>query len=862
MNLQTKRMLASVVIFCFSSAVESYYDVSRRYYSIFYYTLSQTCQIPRTLRYVNIYSSGLDPLSPDLRVLSIESRPGPANFIFETERFFEDLEVYILTGQVHRVKLTAPNLRAFTIVDTSEILWDNNTWNFPKLRAVNILTGKIGLNTAVKVPSFGAKELYALRLHRLERSSINFVYSEAFAKLKVLELTGVGVVTTTGLCEFLPNLKELHRLLLGGVHVPCILDAIQKLRKYGNLKSIRLFKHHIPINKGTLCNTLPPDIEHLHLSIDDGPSDLSELTCFEKLKTLVLNYPSDKVTIIETNAPTVFLRAFEKNEDSSAFDNIRLSGTRAITFDRMTRESNTIPPLPLAETIRFTSNGFRFEPGVDPFPDHRSVHLLDLSDNPIGTIPNDAFKALPKLGVLILQNTEIKHFGETAFCDLQWPRAINFGNELPKQTSTTKLPNIPGQQWSTLRCLMTQRRESNILYQSDVCNCKETKYHYVSREVRKRAITHEGVVCSNYGAVNLFGFYEKKCMKWTAAITKRPLRMARLNYTERIPMCENKMLERIWFFLWIAYILFCWIPPIILFILHRREFRKQLMHDQLTSRPRNLFIICPRHARQWCKKVIVPCLEADLFTNKAPKLRPLRTERSEKDRTKQNIAEQDSKNGQNIYSSDSENKGMNSSSLSKQQRGRMSSFSQHTVSSASTGINAPQGPWAWQPRFHCHVAPPARHRLGIMMESCQVVIIFPSASLFTEPACRAQIRLAFHLTRLNRIPPPAIIVWPVTRTLSSVPTNYHLVNRSKKRLDENKYYTTPRFDSVRNDPEDPAETAIIKAKVPTREEAIEILQYFATLTGPCVHWSNLKTVCENLEPLVWWMNKASQIPAY
>ncbi|THD25618.1 hypothetical protein D915_003611 [Fasciola hepatica] len=861
MNLQTKWMLASVVIFCFSCAVESYYDVARRYYSIFYYTLSKTCEIPRTLRYVTIYSAGLDPLVPDLRVLSIESRPGPANFMFRIEKTFEDLEVYIVTGHVHLIKLTAPNLRAFTIVDTMQISWDDNTWNFPKLRAINILTGQIIRDTVIEAPSFGAKELYALRLHRMERSAISFVYSEAFAKLKILELSAVGFVSATGLCEFLPNLKELRSLLLAGVYVPCVLDAIQELRKYGNLKSVRLFKHDIPIMKGTLCYTFPPDIEHLHLSIDKGPSDLSELTCFAKLKTLVLSYPPDEVTIIETNAPTVLLQASVTMGDSSVFDSIKLSGTRALTFDQMTGESTSIPPMPLAETIRFTGNGFRFEPGVDPFPDHRNVRLLDLSDNPIGTIPNDAFKALPKLGVLILQKTEIKYFGETAFCNLQWPRAINFGNQLPKQTSTTRLPQFPGQQWSTLRCLMTQKRESNILYESDVCNCREIQYHYMNREVRIRAYTQEGIVCSNYEDFNLFAFYEKKCMRWTAATYKKPLRMIRLNYTEQIPMCENKMLEWIWFFLWIAYILFCWIPPIILFILHRRAFRKQLMHDQLTSRPRNLFIICPRHARQWCKKVIVPCLEADLFTNKAPKLRPLRTERSEKDRTKQNIAEQDSKNGQNIYSSDSENKGMNSSSLSKQ-RGCMNSFSQHTVSSASTGINAPQGPWAWQPRFHCHVAPPARHRLGIMMESCQVVIIFPSASLFTEPACRAQIRLAFHLTRLNRIPPPAIIVWPVTRTLSSVPKNYHLVNRSKKRLDENKYYTTPRFDSVRNDPEDPAETAIIKAKMPTREEAIEILQYFATLTGPCVHWSNLKTVCENLKPLVWWMNKASQIPAY
>lgn len=189
-----------------------------------------------------------------------------------------------------------------------------------------------------------------------------------------------------------------------------------------------------------------------------------------------MQYPTQNVTYIEASAPTVFLQSMATVSKSDVFNNIKLTGTRAVTFDALSTESTRIPPAPLAVTLRFTTNGFRFVPGVNPFPDHRNVRLLDLSNNPIDIIPNDAFDVLPKLSVLILQKTNLTRFGDATFCNLRWPRAINLGYELPKMTSIGPKPKKDRQQWNTLKCLLTQRRESHVIYQSDVCNCKEVSF--------------------------------------------------------------------------------------------------------------------------------------------------------------------------------------------------------------------------------------------------------------------------------------------------------------------------------------------------------------------------------------------------
>lgn len=98
----------------------------------------------------------------------------------------------------------------------------------------------------------------------------------------------------------------------------------------------------------------------------------------------------------------------------------------------------------------------------------------------------------------------------------------------------------------------------------------QVRFHYVSREIRKRTFTNEGVICANGEGVSLFGSYERYCLRWSPAERRRPLRMARLSFKKPMPICKNKKILLAFFCLWMAYVPFSWVPPILLQILHRR----------------------------------------------------------------------------------------------------------------------------------------------------------------------------------------------------------------------------------------------------------------------------------------------------
>lgn len=267
-----------------------------------------------------------------------------------------------------------------------------------------------------------------------------------------------------------------------------------------------------------------------------------------------------------------------------------------------------------------------------------------------------------------------------------------------------------------------------------------------------------------------------------------------------------------------------------------RTMWKTIVEKQVASPQEKMFIICPMHARSWVKTVLVPCLEADLFMNRDPVIEPVRARR--------NNAPIDTETNPNNPLADDD---------------PLDVYQDETKPSSES---EPMGPWAWFPRFSCFSAPPLRHRLFDLIKARQVLIVFSGPSLFTEPACRAQLRLAFHLTRQRYLPPPGIIIWPATAADAKPSRSHKSVNESSSIKDHDKYLPLPVFGDETNDPDDPAETVKLKTKIPSIEQTITVFRYICMRATPCVFWNNSKTIKQNLEPLVWKLSSFAQIQGY
>ncbi|KAF7257165.1 hypothetical protein EG68_05319 [Paragonimus skrjabini miyazakii] len=368
----------------------------------------------------------------------------------------------------------------------------------------------------------------------------------------------------------------------------------------------------------------------------------------------------------------------------------------------------------------------------------------------------------------------------------------------------------------------------------------QAEYNYLTKEEQDRSVALAEVDCHIRMAMFAFDFYNESCP---------PVKPTPQKFEEY----ESRKFTAIHIIFWICLVALCWIPPLWFYCRHRRELRRQIVDNQRNNPAEHLFVICPRHARTWCKNVILPCLEADLFAHQAPHLR--RVKLTAKPKIEKPL---EGEQPEGIYPN------IHTGNVSNQDLVHTPRNSEDYSHESDVAVveTTPNGPWAWNPRFSCYLAPPARHRLQLMMKSTRVVILFPSSSLFSEPACRAQLRLAFHLYRLNRIPPPTIIVWPTENRTTRIRRNYRSVNRNTQLPYHDKYFPAIEFNLATNDPYDIAETADIKAKVPTPEEAAKIIQYFATTTSPCIEWSNSKTALENLRPLIWLLSNTSRIPPY
>ncbi|CAH8573974.1 unnamed protein product [Dicrocoelium dendriticum] len=815
-----------------------------KYAPDFYYEFSEHCQRPKGpqgVKYYPAYSYLPSTIDPNYRVLSVATE-STYNVNPEADMNSETLEVYVVKGRATVINITAPNLRSFSVIDTNNLAWGRLVWNFPKLRVLNLIT--VRGREALSVSSMGSKELEILRVARLEYTDVVLTDIDNFKNLRILELSQIGFSTIKGACELIGTLTKLEHLFISQVNEVCLTAALKKLADYGTLRTAHIFETRTMLSASDLCTLFPPRIEILRMTLSFQLEDTRIFNCYHHIKLIELQIDSNTTKVFSTQFTSLSLYGTTKSPNCSLDRFVDVDSVRVMKLRQMFSDCHQTPHLPNVEILQFTYNGFHFSPGVPAFPGIPKVRILDLSGNPIGFIPPKAFDSVPLLGILVLQSTNISGFGDSVFCNLQWPRVINFHLSLPT-TAQFRKEVTPGVN-NSFRCFMENKQSASIVASKMSCTCPEAQNMYLPESVGVKYLALDQVPCQDDASSMFLQYVEENCPPsddWSeTGWTLTPSRAATLGFA----------------LFWVFFALLACAPAGVLYHIHCRKLKQSLIQGQLQQPSQGLFIICPRHARSWCRKVIIPCLEADLFSNSRPRLRNAKFESAGQNRTKQ-------RNQHGAAPTDSPHQKAAKSGLPKRKNvvSPAESEGATVLNNAETSTTPkPTGPWAWQPKFHCHLAPPARHRLQQMMESKYVLIIFPSTSLFTEPACRAQLRLAFHLTRLHRIPPPAILLWPMSKSKSKIAGDYRSVNRNTNLLDQDKYYPTPEFNTVTNDPEDVAETATIKAKVPTREEAVQLLQYFSTTTSPCIEWNNSKTASANLKPLVWLTNKQSRIAAY
>ncbi|GAA54360.1 hypothetical protein CLF_102501 [Clonorchis sinensis] len=843
------------ILFVNLPSVVADYEPGERFGNTFYYTLDSSClDIPSD---GEIYENmGFPALKKDGRFLSIIG-PAKCEPVFTLNS--SALEVYIIKDCLTPVKIFAPNLRAFSILDTAAVRWLEDQWVFPRLRVINLITVKT--KDIVDLTTLGSSELEILRVKRVEYSKIRLNYNPGFAKLRVLELGTIGSAFLYNICPFVSELLYLEVIYLNRLEDQCIPETLRKLwSKVKRLKVIRLYNSNYYLPDTDPCKTLPLGIEHISSEMQEGLTSTGVYDCFKQLKSLTLRIPSESITEISSIHRSVRIVSLSKR--SSFQDNlpIRLENAIVVSIQEVFTKTYQLPSLPNAEIVQFTRNGFTFAPNIEPFPNIPKVRSLDLSGNPLIYVPAGVFNKLPLLGILVLQQTNIISFADKAFCDLLWPRALILHSSYPEDVRIFTMPGEEtiGKYFSTLSCLTQSYELTNVVIDALQCDCDRKPYQYLDKKTIRKHMGLDVIYCDERIEDNLPSqdFFESDCpdIAPTEVVEASPPPVPKA--------CQSADYLVLLGLTWIIFVLFCLVPPPVLFFLHTKAMRRQLRLDQTINPRAKLFIICPRHARKWCKRVVIPCLQADISNNPEPKLREFIPAASDELRTRQTnqhsslLPENKTNKKRRVSTKDHPTLGPSRSTSTH-------STTEHRKRDSLLPEDIPlKGVWAWQPRFKCQLAPPARHRLTLLLESKQVLIIFPSASLFSEPACRAQLRLAFHLCRLHLTPPPGIIVWPTTNSKANLAGNYRSVNRNKRLADHDKYYPAPKFNTVTNDPDDIAEKAVIKAKVPNREEAIHIMQYFATITSPCIEWSNSKTARQNLKPLIWLFNKAYRIPAY
>ncbi|OON19861.1 hypothetical protein X801_04266, partial [Opisthorchis viverrini] len=844
-------VITHFILFLNFHLVVADYEPGERFGHTLYYTLDDSClSIPSD---GEIYENlGFPELRTDARFLSIIG-PAKCEPVFTLNS--TALEVYIIKDCLTPVKLFAPNLRAFSILDTAAVRWLEDQWVFPRLRVINLITVKT--KDTVNLTTLGSSELEILRIKRVEYSKIRLNYNPGFAKLRVLELGTIGSAFLYNICPFVAELMYLEVIYLNRLEDQCIPETLKKLwSKAKRLRVIRLYNSNYYLPDTNPCKILPLGIEHISSEMQEGLTSTRVYDCFEQLKSLTLRVNSESISEISSKHRSVRIVSLSKRSSFQENLPIRLENAVVASIQQVFTKTHQLPDLPNAEIIQFTRNGFTFAPNIEPFPNIPKVRSLDLSGNPLIYVPAGVFNKLSLLGILVLQQTDIIYFADRAFCDLLWPRALILHLSYPEDVH---LFTIPGEETvrkynSTLSCLIQSHKITNVVIDGLQCDCARKPYQYLDKKTIRKHMGLDVMYCDQRIEDNLpaYDFFESDCES-----------VAPSNIVEASPPSVPKTCQSTGYLVllglaWIIFMLFCLVPPPILFFFHTKDMKMRLRLDQTINSRAKLFIICPRHARKWCKRVVIPCLQADISNNPEPKLREFIPAVPRDLRTGQinqhSSLPPDTKKTGSTRVNPASRTSRSTSIYSTAERAKRESFLP-----ADTPL---KGVWAWQPRFRCQLAPPARHRLTLLMESKQVLIIFPSSSLFSEPACRAQLRLAFHLCRLHLTPPPGIIVWPTTDSKANLAGNYRSVNRNSRLADHDKYYPAPKFNTVTNDPDDIAEKAVIKAKVPNRDEAIHIMQYFATITSPCIEWSNSKTARENLKPLVWLFNKAYRIPAY
>ncbi|KAF8567678.1 hypothetical protein P879_07521 [Paragonimus westermani] len=814
------------------------YSVWMRHASSFGYKISSTCQPssdPAEVVYFETYHSMPEKFDPRTRVVSVLSTH--ADHWRPLDKLRSDtLEVLILKDSVTRLQIDTPNLRSFTVVNTGELIWKAEYFNFPRLRVLNFVV--VYFTNPFNITALGSKELEVLRIIKTDHTTINFQYTTEFSKLRILQVGHVGTSKYLHLCEFISNLTMLEQLHTSGIDLNCIVSAERAVRGLRRLRLLHSVGTRSPIPGGRFCDLFPAQVEHLHVSFSGEENDTSA-DCYKHLKSFGIYTTPNSYMPLPNTSTSLYLTGSTIKAKCLFGDLERVRGLIVLKTQGLYRRCKRLPRLPTVEILLFPGNEFQFHPDVDPFPELGNVRVLDLSHNPITYIPRGTFEKLSKLSVVVLLHTQVNGFYDTVFCNLKWPRVLTFPY-LPHNVRLRQ-PNTDSGNHSSLACLINNNKESNIIFETMICDCSKAEHNYLTKEEQDSSLALVEIDCHTQKTSFAFDFYNESCP---------PVKPT----SQKIAEYESRQFTAIHIIFWICLFAFCWIPPLWFYCRHRRGLMGQIVSNQRNNPPEHLFVICPRHARTWCKNVIIPCLEADLFVQQTPHLRRVRL--AAKPKVEKPI---EGEQPQDVYP---DNRIDNVSHKDLVHTPRNSEDYSHASEVRIDETTKPKGPWSWNPRFRCYLAPPARHRLQLMMKSTRVVILFPSSSLFTEPACRAQLRLAFHLYRLKRIPPPTIIVWPTEKRTARIPRNYRSINRSTNRPYHDKYFPAIEFNLATNDPDDIAETAIIKAKVPTPEEAAEIIQYFATITSPCIEWSNSKTALENLRPLIWLLSNTSRIPPY
>ncbi|KAF5401770.1 hypothetical protein PHET_04075 [Paragonimus heterotremus] len=832
-------MLMMISVYCVylfgMNALE--YSAWMRHGNTFGYRVSSICppsSSPAEAIYYNTYHSIPEKFDPRTRILTVLSTH--ADHWRPLDKLRSDkLEVLILKDSVTRLQIDTPNLRSFTVVNTGELVWRPSYFNFPKLRVLNFIV--VYFTNPFNITALGSKELEVLRVIKTDHTKINFLYTAEFSKLRILQVGHVGSSKYFNLCKFISNLTMLEQLYTSGLDLNCIVSAERAVHGLRRLRVLHSVGTSTPVPGGRFCDLFPARIEHLHVSFAGEENDTSA-DCYKHLKSFGIYTTPNNYMPLPNTTTSLYLTG-SRNKDSCLFGDLeRVRGLIVLKTQGLYRFCKRLPRLPTVEILLFPGNEFQFHPDVDYFPELGNVRVLDLSYNPITYIPEGAFEKLSKLSVVALLRTPVSGFYDTVFCNLKWPRVLTLPY-LPINVRLKQPSTLVGNH-SSLSCLINSNKVSNIIFEKMTCDCAKAEYSYLTKEEQDRSVALVEIDCHIQMGMFAFDFYNESCP---------PVKPT----SQQFVVYESRKFTAIHIIFWICLVALCWIPPLWFYCRHRRELRRQIVDNQRNNPAEYLFVICPRHARTWCKNIILPCLEADLFVHQAPHLRRVKLTAKPK-------IEKPLEGGQhediypNIQTDNVSNQGLVHTPRNSEDYSHESD-----VADVET---TPNGPWAWNPRFTCYLAPPARHRLQMMVKSTRVVILFPSSSLFSEPACRAQLRLAFHLYRLKRIPPPTIIVWPTEKRTTRIPRNYRSVNRNTRLPYHDKYFPAIEFNLATNDPYDIAETANIKAKVPTPEEAAKIIQYFATTTSPCIEWSNSKTALENLRPLIWLLNNTSRIPPY